>query len=159
MLGTAKHFALAAATSAAAGLVLRITSLSAFLSGAQEAPWMPLDGAHLLTAGAPLFAVGAVIVAAVPSLVPDEKLRKGPAPRAFWVLVVGVGITAWAGPLATPKEPFFSAMALGGAFLELAALGLLGVPALRPPVSAPAAPAVVLTPPAPSGTETGLKGS
>lgn len=148
MLGTAKHFALAAAASAATGLVLRITSLSAHLSGADEVPWMPLDGVHLLTAGAPLFAVGAVIVAAVPALVSDATLRKGPAPRAFWVLVVGVAIHAWAGPLATPKEPFYSAMALGGAFLELAALGLLAVPAIRP------APVAVLTPSAPSGTET-----
>lgn len=148
MLGTARHFALAAAASAAAGLVFEITSLAAFLSGATEAPRMPLDGAHLIRTGAPLFACGAVLVAFVPALLPDPALRKGPAPRAFWVLAVGLVVHAWAAQLATPAEPFYSGMALGGSFLELAALGLLAVPALRP------APVPVLTPSAPSGTET-----
>lgn len=152
MFGTAQHFALAAAASAGAGLVLRITSLSASLSGATDEPWMPLDGAHLLGSGAPLFVVGAVLVSSVPSLVPDAALRKGPGPRAFWVLTVGLLLHAWAAPLAKPGEPFFSAMALGGSFLELAALGLLAVPAIRPP-------GPVLTPSAPSGTETRPSGS
>ena len=150
MFGTPKHFALAAAGSAAAGLVVEITSLAAFLSGI-EAPRMPLDGAHLLGAGAPLYLVGAALVWFVPSVGPEADLRKGPAPRAFWALTLGLLARAWAGQIASPTEPFYAAMALGGSFVELAAVGLLAVPALRP--------AAALTPQKPSGTESSPSGS
>lgn len=146
MYGTPKHFALAAAASAAGGLVVEITSLAASLSGG-EAPRMPLDGAHLLGAGAPLYLIGAALVWFVPAVAPDADRRKGPAPRAFWALTVGLVVRAWAGPLASPTEPFYAAMALGASFVELASLGLLAVPAMRP------APAGSLTTPKPSGTE------
>lgn len=153
MLGTAKHFALAAAVSAGLGLVMEITTLAAFLSGV-EAQRMPLDGLHLLSAGAPLFAAGAVLVAFVPSLVPDSELRKGPAPRAFWALVVGLAFRSWAGQIASPSDEFHAALALGGSFLELAAVALLVVPALSPAKpAASAAAAASLTPSGGSGTE------
>lgn len=153
MFGTPKHFALAAAGSASAGLVVEITSLAAFLSGI-EAPRMPLDGAHLLGAGAPLYLVGAALVWFVPSVAPEADMRKGPAPRAFWALTAGLAVRAWAGQLASPTEPFYAAMALGGSFVELAALGLLALPALQA-----ARGAGSLTPPKPSGTESEPSGS
>lgn len=151
MLGAPKHFAIAAAVTAAAGLVMEISSHAAFLTGV-EAQKMPLDGLHLLSTGAPLFAIGAVLVAFVPSLTPDPALRKGPAPRAFWALAVGIAARAWAGQLASPTEEFHAALALGGSFVELAALALLVVPAVAPAkaVTAPAS----LTPSGGSGTET-----
>lgn len=149
MYGTPKHFALAAAASAAAGLVVEITAHAAFLSGF-DAPQMPLDGAHLLGAGAPLYLVGAVLTWFAPSVAPEGDMKKGPAPRAFWALTAGLIARAWAGQVASPTEPFYAAMALGGSFVELAALGLLAVPALQ---------GGSLTRPRPSGTEREPSGS
>lgn len=143
MLGTARHFAIGAGTSVAVGLPFAI--YGAVVPDARP----PLAGMHLVGVGFCLFLAGFFAVQRNPArLLPDPMLRRGPAPRAFWAMVVGLLAHAIAAPLASEKAPFWSALELGGALVEGAALLLLLAPL-----------AVKLTPPGPSGTEGEPSGS
>ena len=145
MLGTPRHFLVGAATCAVVGLGF------ALLETALPRATPLLDGLHLLSVGVSLFLAGAFVVSRSPALLPDPSLRKGPAPRAFWAVTIGVAAHALAAPLADEGPRFWASMKLGGSLVEGAALLVLLAPLVRP--------AAKLTPPGPSGTEGEPSGS
>ena len=120
---TETRFFRAAVVAFAAGLVVQTTKAGALLADAAPPAWLP-DAMHLLTAGGIGFALLGLLVRVEPSLAPDERFRKGPAPRAYFTFALGVVLAAFVAPFAT-RSTFFAALTLAGWLLEIAALGMV----------------------------------
>lgn len=117
-------FPRAAALFFAAGAIAWATGAAASASGMPPPAALP-DPLHLWIGGTGGSLVGHALLTANPRLAPDPDGRKGPAPRAFWTLVLGVLCLAFAAPHLESGPPVADAFAVAGALLEAAAAGML----------------------------------
>jgi hypothetical protein len=129
-----RRFAILATGSLVAGLAIRAAELAWAYAGSDFPPpsWWP-DAGHLLQVGVPAGLVGLWLVGIEPSIAPDPLLRKGLAPRAFWVFVLGLLLHACTVHLAGPDKVFLAVLSLAGLFLEVVGGAMLAAASLRKP--------------------------
>ena len=134
MESSSNRFLLASAACFVGGLAAQSVEVAAQLGGAD--PIRLIDSTHLLVVGGGGFLLAAMLIRAAPGLAPDPAGWKGAAPRAFWLLVLGVILRAGLAPWGKGDAWFVGFVApatLAGQFLEIVAIGMLAVGAMRAP--------------------------
>jgi uncharacterized protein involved in response to NO len=140
-------YGIGAATCLGLAAASKVSAIFAGSAAGALGTFARLDALHLGAVGGGGLAAGAFFVRAFPVLTPDPNLRKGIAPRAFWLLFVAAILRALSGGVTDPQR-FASALSMAcllteGSAAAMLLYGAFGARAAEVAPEAPATPAPV----------------